>query len=401
MTSNKRQTQQTPYVSPFQASQDRLDWEYTSECLDEVCWLSGGNACYYSSECSMTPPTPNWMKEDPDNYWDSDDSEYGELLQTHNALARAGAFQLAPLVTAEAAPTPSAPSATSAQPAPSAPVYNPNDPLRYFLENGEIAESEYDKWKLVKEEPHQREAHQCQPTKYRRKTPDYGAGYNSDNDTDSDGFETTDDGSILIYGTGYSKKFNAGNCNYNNKRVVFDPWNPTPDPTSNKRYTAVATSFEFMRSRLTFVEQYTDLGTVGTKQEDDTTTATATATANTKRKLIDSFEIKIVWERFISAEYSLSSPNLQNFWQENVLIIYEALQNLRADQNQRQARAWRPHPEYHTTPIETLENTFETIGRMCRCISVDFNTHSVVDYVDEFIVMLYREIEFNALVEAH
>jgi len=156
-----------------------------------------------------------------------------------------------------------------------------------------------------------------------------------------------------------------------------------------------------MRSRLTFVEQYTDLGTVGTKQEDDTTTATATATANTKRKLIDSFEIKIVWERFISAEYSLSSPNLQNFWQENVLIIYEALQNLRADQNQRQARAWRPHPEYHTTPIETLENTFETIGRMCRCISDDFNTHSVVDYVDEFIVMLYREIEFNALVEAH
>jgi len=269
------------------------------------------------------------------------------------------------------------------------------------LENGEIAESEYEKWKLVKEEPHQREAHQCQPTKYRRKTPDYGAGYNSDNDTDSDGFETTDDGSILIYGTGYSKKFNAGNCNYNNKRVVFDPWNPTPDPTSNKRYTAVATSFEFMRSRLTFVEQYTDLGTVGTKQEDDTTTATATATANTKRKLIDSFEIKIVWERFISAEYSLSSPNLQNFWQENVLIIYEALQNLRADQNQRQARAWRPHPEYHTTPIETLENTFETIGRMCRCISDDFNTHSVVDYVDEFIVMLYREIEFNALVEAH
>jgi len=93
MESNQRQTQQTPYVSPFQASQDRLDWEYTSECLDEVCWLSGGNTCYYSSECSMTPPTPNWMKEGLDNYWDSDDSEYGELLQTHNALARAGAFQ--------------------------------------------------------------------------------------------------------------------------------------------------------------------------------------------------------------------------------------------------------------------------------------------------------------------
>ena len=67
----------------------------------------------------------------------------------------------------------------------------------------------------------------------------------------------------------------------------------------------------------------------------------------------------------------------------------------------RQADNIRNHPEYHTTPIETLETTFETIGRMCRCISDDFNTHSVLDYVDEFIVMLYREIEFNALVEAH
>ena len=374
MASNQRQTQQTPYVSPFQASQDRLDWEHTSECLDKVCWLSGGSPRYYSSECSMTPPTPNW------NHWDSDDSEYEEQPQTINAEAQAGAFQPAPLVT-----TPSTPSA---------PVYNPNDPLRYFLENGEIAESEYEKWKLVKEEPHQREAHQCQPTKYRRKTPDYGPGYNSDNDTDSDGFETTEDGTILIYGTGYSKQFNDGN--YRDKRV-FDPWNPAPDPTSNKRYTAVANDHAFMRSRLTCLEQYCDLSTHGTKQEDDTNTATT----DTKRKLSDSFELKIIWERFMSAESSSSTPNLLNFWQENALITYEALQNLRADQNRRQARAWRPHPEYHTTPIETLETTFETIGRMCRCISDDFNTQSVLDYVDEFIVMLYREIEFNALVEAH
>jgi hypothetical protein len=389
MASNQRQTQQTPYVSPFQASQDRLDWEYTSECLDEVCWLSGGSPHYYSSECSMTPPTPNWMKEGQDNYWDSDDSEYEEQPQTINAEAQAGAFQPAPLVTASSTP--------------SAPVYNPNDPLRYFLENGEIAESEYEKWKLVKEEPHQREAHQCQPTKYRRKTPDYGPGYNSDNDTDSDGFETTEDGTILIYGTGYSKQFNDGN--YRDKRV-FDPWNPAPDPTSNKRYTKVANDHAFMRSRLTFAEQYCDLSTHGTNQEDDATTNTTNTTttntnAATKRKLSDSFELKIIWERFMSAEASSSTPNLQNFWQENALITYEALQNLRADQNRRQARAWRPHPEYHTTPIETLETTFETIGRMCRCISDDFNTQSVLDYVDEFIVMLYREIEFNALVEAH
>jgi len=38
---------------------------------------------------------------------------------------------------------------------------------------------------------------------------------------------------------------------------------------------------------------------------------------------------------------------------------------------------------------------------MCRCIAEDFNTQSVVNYVEEFIVSLYREIEFNALVEAH
>jgi hypothetical protein len=38
---------------------------------------------------------------------------------------------------------------------------------------------------------------------------------------------------------------------------------------------------------------------------------------------------------------------------------------------------------------------------MCRCIAEDFNTQSVVNYVEEFIVSLYREIEFSSLVEAH
>jgi hypothetical protein len=259
------------------------------------------------------------------------------------------------------------------------------------LENGEIAESEYEKWKLVKEEPQQREDHHShhQPAHHKRKTPDYGPGYNSDNDTDSDGIETTEDGSILVYGTGYSKQFN--DCNYRDKRV-FDPWNPVPDPTSDKRYTKVATDHAFMLSRLTCLEQYYDLGAPG---------ITATTTNTTKRKLSDSFELKIIWERFMSAESSSSTPNLLNFWQENALITYEALQNIRADQNRRQDHALRPHPEYHATPIETLETTFETIGRMCRCIAEDFNTHSVLDYVDEFIVMLYREVEFNALLKAH
>jgi hypothetical protein len=38
---------------------------------------------------------------------------------------------------------------------------------------------------------------------------------------------------------------------------------------------------------------------------------------------------------------------------------------------------------------------------MSRCIAEDFNTPSVVDYVEEFIMSLYREIVFNALVDAY
>jgi hypothetical protein len=45
-----------------------------------------------------------------------------------------------------------------------------------------------------------------------------------------------------------------------------------------------------------------------------------------------------------------------------------------------------------------LENTFETIGRMCRCIAEDFNTPSVVAYVKEFISLLYLEIEYMELL---
>ena len=101
---------------------------------------------------------------------------------------------------------------------------------------------------------------------------------------------------------------------------------------------------------------------------------------------------------------------MQEFWQTSALPIYEALQDLRADHARvRRSRSeeWCKNtqmpacPECHTTPVEVLENTFETIGRMCRCIAEDFNTPSVVAYVEEFMVTLYREIEFNALVEEY
>ena len=47
---------------------------------------------------------------------------------------------------------------------------------------------------------------------------------------------------------------------------------------------------------------------------------------------------------------------------------------------------------FHTTPVEMLEHTFETIGRMSRCIAEDFNTESCVNYVEEFVRALYIEL---------
>jgi hypothetical protein len=118
-------------------------------------------------------------------------------------------------------------------------------------------------------------------------------------------------------------------------------------------------------------------------------------------KLSNAFELKLDWERFKSSSSSSSSPThqlqtLQDLWQEHALQIYEAMQDL----SENQARV-QGNPGYHTTPFETLENTFETIGRMSRCIAEEFNTSSVVAYVEEFLMMLYREIEFIALVEEH
>ena len=125
------------------------------------------------------------------------------------------------------------------------------------------------------------------------------------------------------------------------------------------------------------------------------------------RKLSSSFGLKLIWERFAIVS-SQRHQTLQDFWQENALQIYEALQDLVEDQARISMEGdvsttthAQQQQQYHSTPMETLDNTFETIGRMSRCIADDFNTPSVVAYVEEFIVALYREIEFNALVEEH
>ena len=236
------------------------------------------------------------------------------------------------------------------------PRIDSNDPLRYFLERGEITPNEYERWKLVREEPEPQPQSHSQT--HSKKRNDFGPGYNSDSDSDDDGGDSIEGTVTIEYGRGYSDP--------------FDPWNPTPDPTHDRRYTKLATDGEFMLKRLT-----------------------------QGRKLSDAFELKLAWERFTSSSSSSSSPThqlqtLQDFWLEHALQIYEALQDL----SENQARV-QGNPEYHSTPFETLETTFETIGRMSRCIAEDFNTSSVVAYVEEFIVTLYREIEFIALVEEH
>jgi hypothetical protein len=268
------------------------------------------------------------------------------------------------------------------------PQIDPNDPLRYFLELGQITPNEYDKWKLVKEE--QEQEPEPEPHHRSKSRPDFGPGYNNDSDSDDD---ESEDGPTIEYGSGYSVWVDE-------HTDPFDPWNPTPDPTPDRRYAALANDGTFMMKRLTQSVQYEH---------------SATRPGNKSNlKLVDSFELKLVWGRFTSA----SSPSqqfqtMQDFWQTNALLIYEALQDLIADH----AKVRRNHrivglassspststfpapPPYHSTPIEVLENTFETIGRMSRCMAEDFNTPSIVAYVEEFIISLYREIEFNALVE--
>ena len=254
-----------------------------------------------------------------------------------------------------------------------------NDPLRYFLELGEITPNEYDKWKLVMEAPlphshshsHSQSQSQSQPRSNSRKRPDFGPGHNSDSDSDDDGEDASP---VIEYGNGYLEHANE-------RGYPFDPWNPTPDTTRDRRYTNLAINGEFMLKRLT-----------------------------QGRRLSNSFGLKIMWERFAyssSPEYNFQS--LQDFWQEHSLQIYEALQDLVETQlgggggrgGGGNSMTSVSREECHTTPVETLENTFETIGRMNRCIAEDFNTPSVVAYVEEFLVSLYREIEFSALVKEY
>ena len=173
--------------------------------------------------------------------------------------------------------------------------------------------------------------------------------------------------------------------------LVSDPWFPYPDPTSQKHYTNLASSVRIIMSQFVVSEDFED-GATGTR-------------------LNPAFQLKLSWERFMTrcraaGNHPPSPLPLQNFWETHSLEIYEALQELAAahakcfNGSARFSNIIHDTPEFHTTPLETLEYTFETIGRMCRCIADDFNTQPVVNYVEEFIHSLYTELRFIELVEA-
>ena len=262
------------------------------------------------------------------------------------------------------------------------------DPLRYCLEHGVITPNEYDKWKIVDETPAAIANAATKPSKRKTKPIDFGAGYNDTDDTDNTDTDTEDEisKSYYCYGNGYVTQFPSKRIQPSSA-FVYDPWFPNPDPTPNKQYTRLATSARHMMTQFVVFESDGE-----------------------QPRLNHAFQLKLIWERFMIS--SQSSQPLQDFWQTNALTIYEALQELVVIHTK--SRCFNPlsgarklipdtpdtpTPEFHTTPVEMLENTFETIGRMSRCIADDFNTQSIVNYVEEFIHALYTELYFMALLQ--
>jgi hypothetical protein len=261
------------------------------------------------------------------------------------------------------------------------PEFDIDDPLRYFLEIGDIDEEEYQKWKVVRL-PNTTLKTNMHPI-------DFGPGYNSDSDSDPN--DPNDPNYVptrsMIYGHGYVPQFPDRHTRCGFSCPPYDPcWFPNPDPTPDKQYINLATSPHTMLTQFVIFES-------------DTSGESPASVARFNR----AFQLKILWERFTERkEYRFQT--LQEFWQNNALAIYEALQELVGMHakyfNRESTRRLIPDsPEYHTTPLETLENTYETIGRMSRCIAEEFNDQTVHTYVGEFIHALYTELRFIELVE--
>ena len=233
------------------------------------------------------------------------------------------------------------------------PCFNPNDPLRYCVDMGFISMDEYNRWKIV-EEPSSNDR--------TRRALDFGPGYNSDSDSESDGDAVSTPTSISrfkSYGTGYMQDSNG---------IAYDPWFPNLDDYNMSKFVVF---------------------------ENDPNDLHSQPPASISR-LNSAFGLKILWERFVGRK---GRCTLQEFWQTSAIDIYEALQELVAMHaelfNSTNATKHIPGAqEFHANPVEMLEHTFETIGRMSRCIAEDFNTESCVNYVEEFVRALYIELRF-------
>jgi hypothetical protein len=262
------------------------------------------------------------------------------------------------------------------------PCFDPNDPLRYCVKTCLISKDEYEKWKIVKQPA------AVAPAKTKPCVIDFGAGYNSESGTDDECDISDHCQPDVIYGSGYTTQFPSRRIQPGGAWVE-DPWFPNPDPTSNKQYTDLGRNLHIMMSQFVVFEKNGDMSVDGLSFD---------------YRLNHAFNLKLMWEQFNSNCNVDRRQPLQNFWETKSLEIYEALQDLAATHakcfNTGAHRLIHDTPEFHTTPLETLDHTFETIGRMCRCIGDDFNTQHVVNYVDEFIHALYTELRYMDLVEA-
>ena len=245
--------------------------------------------------------------------------------------------------------------------------FNINDPLRYCLDMGYISRDEYDKWKIVKSS-----SSSTSPIDRTRRALDFGPGYNSDSESDGDAVSTPTTSCVLIYGAGYMQDSNG---------VAYDPWFPNP---------------EYMRVQARVEAQTQVYGLWCVVFENDPNDLDSQPPASISR-LNAAFGLKIMWERFVESKRQGRST-LQEFWQNNALEIYEALQELVAVHAELfNTMCDGKQEEFHTNPVEMLEHTFETIGRMSRCIAEDFNLESCVNYVEEFVRALYTELRFMEL----
>jgi hypothetical protein len=281
-------------------------------------------------------------------------------------------------------PATAIPQTSKSNPQTQTPCFDPNDPLRYCVKTCLISKDEYEKWKIVKQSA------AVAPTKTKPCVIDFGAGYNSESGTDDECDISDHCQPDVIYGSGYTTQFPSRRIQPGGAWVE-DPWFPNPDPTSNKQYTDLGRNLHIMMSQFVVFEKNGDMSVDGLG-------------FSFSYRLNHAFNLKLMWEQFNSNCNVARHQPLQNFWETKSLEIYEALQDLTATHakcfNTGAHRLIHDTPEFHTTPLETLDHTFETIGRMCRCIGDDFNTQHVVNYVDEFIHALYTELRFMDLVEA-